>query len=471
MHAVVALLALLQQDQTVFRKEKQDYIKAVERCKEAQALVEADPRAALERLDEIIGNPKIKVIECRLRIEDRPGDYLPAYDFLPYQYRGRAFLALARKDPANAARHLARAAEDFRKSNDLGVASSQGYLKTAEAEAEKLRAAAAAPPSPREALEKFRPAWESLLAERKFKSARALLDARKEIPEADRARLIAEAERQCRAYLAESVLELRDRLGRAGSLQILREMEEEAAERLLRVPLPSELVATHPVLQWAGAHGGAFPKARAGRFEALLAAAAAAAPLEDRGENFWFAVPARLAAEGLAEPARDAAGRSLDAPKAERERLKSEAEARARQWESFAGGFSPAFRKRHPFLEERTRELRAALQDFPADLPELETLDIGASFDAADPREALRALSERLRRLDGGGASLAIESRRRLYSAIVTVEALRAFAAGKSEEEAAREVAGYADRLRQAGGPLDPRRYGPRVERVFEKLR
>lgn len=474
MEALVTVLLCLQQEQTVFRTEKHVYLPAVDRCKEGEKLLAAgDPKAAVEKFDTAIASPRIKFVECVLKIEDRPGDFLPSYAFLPYQYRGKAFLALAAKDRPSAERLLARAAEDFQKSADLGVASSAPLLKKAKEELERLRAAAPPPPpkNTREDLDKLRAAWEPLVAQQKFKSARALVEGRAEVPAADRKRLLDETDLACRALLDEAVVELRQRLSRLSSLRALRELEEQELEDVLLLPSPKELVLASPVLDWARTLGPALRDLRSGRgTPEALAAARAAERLDDRGQNAWFMTLENLAWESLRDGLSAAADRALRAPREERLRLAAHADGILKSWAAFAGGFPAPFRKRHPFLDEHGRELQAIVSRFPADIPELEGLDVGACFDAADPREGLRKLEERLKRLDNGRPAT-VESRRKLYGALVAVGALRALLAGKSEEEAAREVSAYAARLREAGGPLDPGRFGPRVEKVFEALR
>jgi len=57
------LLSLSQQAQTVQRTEKIDYIAAAQKCREGEAQIETDPKAAIEKFDEILNNPKIKRVE------------------------------------------------------------------------------------------------------------------------------------------------------------------------------------------------------------------------------------------------------------------------------------------------------------------------------------------------------------------------------------------------------------------------
>src|SRR3989442_1131914 len=95
--AFLAALLLIQQAQTAQRTEKGDYYPVVQKCKDGEALIDSDPRGAIDKFDEVITNAKIKRMECYPRIEERPSEYTGWYAFLPYQYRGRGKIALARK--------------------------------------------------------------------------------------------------------------------------------------------------------------------------------------------------------------------------------------------------------------------------------------------------------------------------------------------------------------------------------------
>ena len=101
------LCALVQQNRSIDRLEKNDYYRPVVDTRDVEALIETDPRTVVEKLDPIIGNPKLqKHIETRARMAEATGGYGDWYMFLPYQFRGRARINLARKaaDPEVALR-------------------------------------------------------------------------------------------------------------------------------------------------------------------------------------------------------------------------------------------------------------------------------------------------------------------------------------------------------------------------------
>src|SRR5262245_10535978 len=86
----------LQDTKTIVRQEKAEYNAAVAKFKDAEGQIESDPQAAIERLTELLSNPKLRAFECILKIEQRPGDYTE-HPFLPYQARGQARMSLAKK--------------------------------------------------------------------------------------------------------------------------------------------------------------------------------------------------------------------------------------------------------------------------------------------------------------------------------------------------------------------------------------
>src|SRR5205085_5321384 len=142
MISLLAMLILLPQDtRTVTRQEKTEYNAAVAKCREAEAMLESDPQGAVERLSEITGNARLRLIECMIKIEQRPAEYSDPYAFLPYQYRGRAKMNLAKKAAGdNAQKLVAGAIEDFQESVKRNVAPSAELLKGAETVMTKLKA-------------------------------------------------------------------------------------------------------------------------------------------------------------------------------------------------------------------------------------------------------------------------------------------------------------------------------------------
>src|SRR5687767_5379623 len=145
--AILSLVLFAQDSKTVTRQEKTEYNAAVAKCREAEAMIESDPQNAVQLFTEIIGNTRVRLIECTIRIEQRPAEYSDPYPFLPYQYRGKAKMNLAKKaTPENAQRLVAGAIEDFQESEKRNVAPSAELRKGAEALLAKLKADVTKPP-------------------------------------------------------------------------------------------------------------------------------------------------------------------------------------------------------------------------------------------------------------------------------------------------------------------------------------
>src|SRR5215204_626316 len=113
----------LQETRVVGRTEKTEYNAALLKYKEAEAMVESDPMACIERLGEILSNSKIRLFEVIIKIEQRPAEYSDPYPFLPYQLRGTARVNQSKKLSGEAAQRLMAAAiEDYTESSKRNVA-------------------------------------------------------------------------------------------------------------------------------------------------------------------------------------------------------------------------------------------------------------------------------------------------------------------------------------------------------------
>ncbi|MBV8878987.1 MAG: hypothetical protein JO332_03375 [Planctomycetaceae bacterium] len=204
----------------------------------------------------------------------------------------------------------------------------------------------------------------------------------------------------------------------------------------------------------------------------LAAAAVASAPLEDRIENPWFKAVEGAVFLSLRSAIGAEVEKARDAGKDDREKARGLANGYLDVWKGMTGKLDPKFVERHRFLADHERQLNRLFDGFPTELADLEKIDplLDGVFAADSPEAELAKLEERLAALDKG-STLSRESRQRLYTALVTVGALRGLLSGKSEETVAGDLSAFRQKLRDAGGAGDVRKYGPRVEKVFAALR
>jgi hypothetical protein len=311
------------------------------------------------------------------------------------------------------------------------------------------------PPRPDPAA-RITPAWTSLVSERKFASARKVVEEAADLPDDARKDLLDRTEKARRAALDERLPELRRHLEEAKSEK---ELTPAAVDGALRLDPAETTPGTHPVLEWA----------RAGAKDGALAMAAAAAPLVAEDENPWLLATAALGARELAAAARAKAEAAQEAPAAAREGLRKEAEALVGRWRAFAASLPAGVLERHPSLRDHERAIAVPLAEFPRELPELSGLAISACLLDRNPEAKLEATAAALEKLDAP-KGIARESRRELCSRLLTARILLALLQGKSEDEAADGLGALAERLRKLEGPANPTEFGPRVEAVLRKL-
>jgi len=475
--AVILPALALQDTRIAARSEKSDYNTAVAKYKEAEALVETDPLGAIDKFTEIISNPKIRLIEVILKIEQRPAEYTDPYPFLPYQLRGTARVNQSKKLSGDAAQRLMTGAiEDYTESVKRNVSASADLLKAAQARLTKLKEDTGNPLPPVKAdpVVKFREKWDPLLRDGRYKTARALVDKEgQELTDDQRKTFVASAEQQCRDYLVKEVAEFRPRFIRALNEGLETKTSDEF-DLTFSLPAPAELIVSNPAIDWAREYLPAFRDVQSQKSPAhsLAAAAVTSAPLEERFENPWFKAVEASVFLSLKSAIGAEVDRARDAGKADRDKSRALAEGFLNVWKGMTGKLDAKFTERHRFLADHERQLLRLLEAFPTELADLDKIDpaVDAAFTADSPDAELSKVEEMLVGLESK-SNLSKESRQRLYTARVTVVALRGLLSGKSEEAVAGDLSTYRQKLRDAGGPGDVKKYGPRVEKVFVALR
>jgi len=478
MMTLILLASLLLQDtKTIVRQEKTEYNAAVAKYKDAESNLESDPQAAIEKLTEILSNSKLRVFECVLKIEQRPGDYTE-HPFLPYQARGQARMNLAKKaTPENAQKLLAAAIEDFNESAKRNVGPSTDLLKGAQAALAKAKADATKTPevpTKPDPVAKFREKWFPLLEAKRYKAAKALLEKDSDgLTDEDKKNYLSNAEQACRAQLTNWVSDFRPRFINAMSLGLDQKTAEEF-DLLFALPAGDELIVSHPALDWARQFEPAFRSVQSQKTQpqSLVPAAVASAALEERLENPWFKAIEQAVFQSLKSAISVEVGNARDASKADRDKARQKANGLMDQWKSFAGKLDAKFVERHRFLADHEGQLTRLFEGFPADLADLDKIDLAldGAFVADSPDTELGKVEDSISALEAK-SNLTLESRQRLYTARVTAAALRGLFNGKTEDAVAGELGAYRAKLREVGGPGDVKKYGPRVEKVFAALR
>ncbi|HTF56612.1 MAG TPA: hypothetical protein VK661_05190 [Planctomycetota bacterium] len=486
MGALLLLTLLLgaQQDETreyaIQRVSKDAYLNALRELDRAQELIDSgDPRGAIEKITSVLGNSRIKYFECRLRIEVQPSIY-EKYTFFPYQLRAKARLAAVKKLDAPAAKEpiLREAIEDLKISVEKKVGGSADLLKDAEAQLKAVQAKIAEGDI-KDPVTEIRPRFSPLVSTYKFRSAVNLVNGPdgQKLSAEDKKTLLQEVEDACRAYLDGKISNFRSNL--AVSLSNIAGMKEGEFRSAFSMPAPDEITIKEPAFDWCRKHYNTLKTLQLGKAkpEEILAAAQEALALDASGdasaENPYFKSMAGFGFELCDNVIRARIEKA--AKQRKDDRLQSEADAAKFQtiWKDFIAKLDKKIIERHQDLDTWTRDLESKVSDFPKELPGLASISIDDCF-KEDPVPALDKVEGALRNLDHEVQTkgrCAIESKQALYTMLVTVSALKRLIYGDSEEDVVQEVMKYRSYLKDAGGPINPDQYGPRVRRVFDKLK
>lgn len=320
-----------------------------------------------------------------------------------------------------------------------------------------------------------RPGWKEMVDAKRFKSAIAYLDSKKEeMSESTYKSMCDETVSESRLYLANRMNRYRSQLNDLKSQKDLAALKVDEFAAAFQLPAPDELLSTTPAYDWARVQYGDLEdfRSRKPSGESMFkhVAAAVALPADDDGEQRWFDTMETLAFAAASDYVRAAAAQAMESPKAEREEHLARARAVRDRWTLAVVQAIPESSPHRKRVNEHDLRLGALLDAFPRDLPELDAIDISAALAGDSPETALRALEKQLKGFESR-SGLSKESKQKLYTMIVTVVSLRCFTQGKEEIDALGELKGYGAKLEKVGGPTDPRAFGARVQKVFDALR
>jgi hypothetical protein len=122
---------------------------------------------------------------------------------------------------------------------------------------------------------------------------------------------------------------------------------------------------------------------------------------------------------------------------------------------------------------DNARRLSTILEEFPVEVDELEKLSLEACFLGTEsPDAALEHMISDLSKIrEEHGAHLPKDSLRKLLTELVAATATRELLSGKKPEDVSKGLEELGRSLAQAGGALDPHRFGPKIEKILEVLK
>jgi hypothetical protein len=481
---IATLLVLaLQETDTIPRSHTAAYLNALGEYETAIGLAKSNPRQALAILDRVFENRKISTKDRRVTI-DRPLSGPKTFDFFPNQMRGRIRLALADTDPDNAAALLAGAIADLKASVDAGVKSSESSLMTAKIALQRLTyAKPSEPPKDNSAEKALRESWQKLVDDRKWKSAKELVESKGTPLTADSKKaLLRDTEDRCRKAVAQSLDDFVKAMEFSPRPPLLRQMKPAEFSKNFALPPDGELVVSPPELDWARKERALLERIRASEFqpkadvglpllEDLIRQTLETEPFEKSGEDWWFRSAGQLTVNFLEELVRGLALRSKDAPAGEGRGMREAAEKATTKWSEAIAKVPKDFLARNP-IHDIPKRLAALLDEFPVDSAEVDKIDLNACFLGGSPDLALEQVIADLSKIrDQQEARLSKDSSRKLLTLLVAATAAHELLAGKTAEEVTKGLQEVGRSLAKAGGPADAALWGPRIEKIFAGLK
>ena len=475
MKILFLLLLFVQQEESIKRSAKAPYARAWDICEGAIRQIESNPQEAILLLTEVLGNKKVKKRECRLRWEIVPGTYSPWHDFFPYQYRGRARQNLAGKtgDREKAVALLQGAEKDFQESIRRGLKSSETYLEQVQKEIEKQ----AKIDLPKVDLEPgFRKEWRKRLDNSQFQDAKTFVVSKGAFLSPERNKYyLRETDIECRRFLVGQTKRFLIQLEGILHPRDLKGVDPDVFQERFRLPQKSGLTILLPEYDWCLSVFQTIDQWREGslRPDLFLDRALEAVPFLEKGEPRWFLSVERLAYTFIRGEIDTLVESSFDKKKAERERLLAEIGAWQKEWTRFENRLQKvvgeAFRKEVP-----GRDFQPLLASFPIDHKDLgkvmtQLLDC---MDAENPVRAMKDLQNALFEVRKEWNRLSWESRVEIIQGQIAVASLLGFLNGDPTGEIVQKLQkNLGAELKELGGSFDVDLFGPKVQRVFDRLR
>jgi hypothetical protein len=480
--AAFLVAASLQDTETIARTHTIAYLNALQEYETAVGLIDSNPRQALTTIERVFEKPRINTRDRRITIEGVKGSR--TYEFFPNQIRGRIRFALAKAEPENAASLLASAITDFKASIDAGVKGSEQLLTNARFQQQRLSTVKPPdPPKDTSAEKSFRESWQKLVDDRKWKSAKDLIDTKGGSLSADAKKaLLRDTEDRCRKAIAQALDEFLKALEFQNRPPLLRQLKPaEFAKDFALIP-DADLIVSVPELDWARKERALLDRIRQSEFmpkadvalpllDDLIRQVLETEPFEKSGEDWWFKASGQLTVHFLEEVVHGLAVRSKDAAPGEGPKLRQSAELATTKWSEAMSKVPKDFLARNP-IHDSPKRLAALLEEFPVDSVEVDKIDLNACFLGTSPDLALEQVISDLSKIrDQQEARLSKDSSRKLLTLLVAATAAHELLAGKPVEDVTKGLQEVGRSLAKAGGPVDPTLWGPRIEKIFAGLK
>lgn len=469
-HLVLSALLALQEEKVIGRAAKDPYLAALKKYDEAVESVEKNPKHAVKLIDEILGDAKVVEKECKLKIEQRPGDPYKKADFFPYQIRGRAYAKQAETAERESAMELLKKAiDDFKESEARKLASSKPLREDAEKKLQKLKTEGVDPEP------EFRRSWQTLLSRGDFAAAKASVEKADFLSSEKKKQYLGDTESACRELYTADADRFLTSLEMLQGPRGLRSMTNAAFDRGFELTDRKNLIVPHAAYEWCVAVRATLKTLRDGKdaLDALLDHAVQSALSKDAGSFRWYTAAEALAFELVRDELDKRADEARNAAAEDRKKLRGQAEALVKKWQDFDAKARKAAGTRADFAQMPKREFTSILDKFPVDDESLNKIltQLQGTAEADDPDRALTDVETELDKMLSKFDRLPMETRRAVLTYQIVAAALHGFLLGRTEDDLVRDLKTTARRLREEGGSFEVKSFGPKIQKVFERLK
>ena len=471
---VLLLFGSLQEEYSIPRSGKAPYAQMVPKFEKAAAKVAMDPAEALETLEEILSDRRLKKRECRIRWEIQPGYWSPWKEFYPYQYRARARILLAQSADGEGKRTLLEGAKkDLEESIRRGLPSSRKYLTEVAKQIKALQGTV----TPDDPEPEFRRKWQQFVSKDSFLKARDFIEKEGSfLGEVRRKRYLSDTDQACRDYLTLNTDEFLGNLEQLTGFSSLESMSRSFFLRQFSLSDRGQLSEETPMFEWCLSVQDTLDDVRKGKksLKPLLEHALAAVSLPEGGRLSAFLGVEKLAYDLLYNSLESRVELCRDALSAQRETFRVEMDVLRKLWDDFSAKFQEtSLGKEDFFMEVPARSFAELWSRFPVDSEEVKTISgrLQSTLDAEDPEAAIEVILRDLQKLRSNFSTFSIESRREIVTLEIVTFSLGRFLTGDSVSRVVKDCTTLGRDLQSLGASFEVAEYGPKVQAVIRGLR